>query len=308
MKRGSLCKKKGMGMDMAVSIKQLIDKLELQNLTPEIDITGIKVTQPDINRPALQLAGYFEHYDETRPQIIGFVEYSYMEHMTEEDKREVYPKVLSEKTPCIVFCRDLRPDEIFLETAVKNKVPVLLTQKSTSAFMAEIIRWLNVKLAPCISVHGVLVDVYGEGVLITGESGIGKSEAALELIKRGHRLVADDAVEIRRVSDKTLVGSSPANIRHFMELRGVGIINARRIFGMGSVKMTEKVDMVISLEPWEKTKVYDRMGMTDEYMEILGNKVPSLTIPVKTGRNLAVIIEVAAMNNRQKKMLDYLLC
>lgn len=218
MKRGSLCKKKGMGMDMAVSIKQLIDKLELQNLTPEVDITGIKVTQPDINRPALQLAGYFEHYDETRPQIIGFVEYSYMEHMTEEDKREVYPKVLSEKTPCIVFCRDLRPDEIFLETAVKNKVPVLLTQKSTSAFMAEIIRWLNVKLAPCISVHGVLVDVYGEGVLITGESGIGKSEAALELIKRGHRLVSDDVVEIRKVSDDTLVGTAPDITKHFIEL------------------------------------------------------------------------------------------
>ena len=161
---------------------------------------------------------------------------------------------------------------------------------------------LKVDLAPRITRHGVLVEVYGEGILLLGESGVGKSETASELIKRGHRLVADDAVEIRRVSDKTLVGSSPANIRHFMELRGVGIINARRIFGMGSVKMTEKVDMVISLEPWEKTKVYDRMGMTDEYMEILGNKVPSLTIPVKTGRNLAVIIEVAAMNNRQKKM------
>ena len=164
MKRGSLCKKKGMGMDMAVSIKQLIDKLELQNLTPE-DTEKCIALDNEFHKE--QLAGYFEHYDETRPQIIGFVEYSYMEHMTEEDKREVYPKVLSEKTPCIVFCRDLRPDEIFLETAVKNKVPVLLTQKSTSAFMAEIIRWLNVKLAPCISVHGVLVDVYGEGVLIT---------------------------------------------------------------------------------------------------------------------------------------------
>lgn len=259
MKIGSLCKKKGMGMDMAVSIKQLIDKLELQNLTPEVDITGIKVTQPDINRPALQLAGYFEHYDETRPQIIGFVEYSYMEHMTEEDKREVYPKVLSEKTPCIVFCRDLRPDEIFLETAVKNKVPVLLTQKSTSAFMAEIIRWLNVKLAPCISVHGVLVDVYGEGVLITGESGIGKSEAALELIKRGHRLVSDDVVEIRKVSDDTLVGTAPDITKHFIELRGIGIIDVKALFGVSSVMDTTNISLVIRLEDWDKEKKYDRL-------------------------------------------------
>ena len=302
MKRGSLCKKKGMGMDMAVSIKQLIDKLELQNLTPEVDITGIKVTQPDINRPALQLAGYFEHYDETRPQIIGFVEYSYMEHMTEEDKREVYPKVLSEKTPCIVFCRDLRPDEIFLETAVKNKVPVLLTQKSTSAFMAEIIRWLNVKLAPCISVHGVLVDVFGEGVLITGESGIGKSEAALELIKRGHRLVTDDAVEIRKVSDETLVGSAPDITKHFIELRGIGIIDVKTLFGVSSVKDTQNIDLVIRLEDWDKDKEYDRLGLEEEYTEYLGNKIVCHNIPIRPGRNLAVICESAAINHRQKKM------
>ena len=302
MKSGSLCKQKGMGMDMAVSIKQLIDKLELQNLTPEIDITGIKVTQPDINRPALQLAGYFEHYDETRPQIIGFVEYSYMEHMTEEDKREVYPKVLSEKTPCIVFCRDLRPDEIFLETAVKNKVPVLLTQKSTSAFMAEIIRWLNVKLAPCISVHGVLVDVYGEGVLITGESGIGKSEAALELIKRGHRLVSDDVVEIRKVSDDTLVGTAPDITKHFIELRGIGIIDVKALFGVSSVMDTTNISLVIRLEDWDKEKKYDRLGLEENYTEYLGNKVVCHNIPIRPGRSLAIICECAAVNHRQKKM------
>ena len=302
MKRGSLCKKKGMGMDMAVSIKQLIDKLELQNLTPEVDITGIKVTQPDINRPALQLAGYFEHYDETRPQIIGFVEYSYMEHMTEEDKREVYPKVLSEKTPCIVFRRDLRPDEIFLETAVKNKVPVLLTQKSTSAFMAEIIRWLNVKLAPCISVHGVLVDVYGEGVLITGESGIGKSEAALELIKRGHRLVSDDVVEIRKVSDDTLVGTAPDITKHFIELRGIGIIDVKALFGVSSVMDTTNISLVIRLEDWDKEKKYDRLGLEENYTEYLGNKVVCHNIPIRPGRSLAIICECAAVNHRQKKM------
>ena len=302
MKGGSLCKKKGMGMDKAVSIKQLIDKLELQNLTPEVDITGIKVTQPDINRPALQLAGYFEHYDETRPQIIGFVEYSYMEHMTEEDKREVYPKVLSEKTPCIVFCRDLRPDEIFLETAVKNKVPVLLTQKSTSAFMAEIIRWLNVKLAPCISVHGVLVDVYGEGVLITGESGIGKSEAALELIKRGHRLVSDDVVEIRKVSDDTLVGTAPDITKHFIELRGIGIIDVKALFGVSSVMDTTNISLVIRLEDWDKEKKYDRLGLEENYTEYLGNKVVCHNIPIRPGRSLAIICECAAVNHRQKKM------
>ena len=302
MKRGSLCKKKGMGMDMAVSIKQLIDKLELQNLTPEVDITGIKVTQPDINRPALQLAGYFEHYDETRPQISGFVEYSYMEHMTEEDKREVYPKVLSEKTPCIVFCRDLRPDEIFLETAVKNKVPVLLTQKSTSAFMAEIIRWLNVKLAPCISVHGVLVDVYGEGVLITGESGIGKSEAALELIKRGHRLVSDDVVEIRKVSDDTLVGTAPDITKHFIELRGIGIIDVKALFGVSSVMDTTNISLVIRLEDWDKEKKYDRLGLEENYTEYLGNKVVCHNIPIRPGRSLAIICECASVNHRQKKM------
>ena len=288
--------------DMAVSIKQLIDKLELQNLTPEVDIAGIKVTQPDINRPALQLAGYFEHYDETRPQIIGFVEYSYMEHMTEEDKREVYPKVLSEKTPCIVFCRDLRPDEIFLETAVQNKVPVLLTQKSTSAFMAEIIRWLNVKLAPCISVHGVLVDVYGEGVLITGESGIGKSEAALELIKRGHRLVSDDVVEIRKVSDDTLVGTAPDITKHFIELRGIGIIDVKALFGVSSVMDTTNISLVIRLEDWDKEKKYDRLGLEEEYTEFLGNKVVCHNIPIRPGRSLAIICECAAVNHRQKKM------
>ena len=291
-----------MGTDMAVSIKQLIDKLELQNLTPEIDITGIKVTQPDINRPALQLAGYFEHYDETRPQIIGFVEYSYMEHMTEEDKKEVYPKVLSEKTPCIVFCRDLRPDEIFLETAVQNKVPVLLTQKSTSAFMAEIIRWLNVKLAPCISVHGVLVDVYGEGVLITGESGIGKSEAALELIKRGHRLVSDDVVEIRKVSDDTLVGTAPDITKHFIELRGIGIIDVKALFGVSSVMDTTNISLVIRLEDWDKEKKYDRLGLEESYTEYLGNKVVCHNIPIRPGRSLAIICECAAVNHRQKKM------
>ena len=218
------------GKDMSsVSVESLIEKLKLTNLTPQVDVANIKIHQPDIIRPALQLAGYFEHFEETRTQIIGFVEYSYMENMKQEVKDEVYPRVVSEKTPCIIFCRNLRPDETFMEIAVKNNVPLLMTDMPTSAFMAEIIRWLNVKLAPCISVHGVLVDVYGEGVLITGESGIGKSEAALELIKRGHRLVSDDVVEIRKVSDETLVGSAPDITRHFIELRGIGIIDVKTL-------------------------------------------------------------------------------
>ena len=192
-----------------VALKSIIEKMNLTNLTPDVDITKVKVTQPDINRPALQLAGFFEHFDATRVEIIGFVEFSYMEQMEMERKESIYREFLTNPIPCVIFCRDLEPDELFMKIALENKVPILKTTKSTSDFMAEIIRWLNVKLAPCISIHGVLVDVYGEGVLITGESGIGKSEAALELIKRGHRLITDDVVEIRKVSDDTLVGSAP---------------------------------------------------------------------------------------------------
>ena len=291
------------GKDMSsVSVESLIEKLKLTNLTPQVYVANIKIHQPDIIRPALQLAGYFEHFEETRTQIIGFVEYSYMENMKQEVKDEVYPRVVSEKTPCIIFCRNLRPDETFMEIAVKNNVPLLMTDMPTSAFMAEIIRWLNVKLAPCISVHGVLVDVYGEGVLITGESGIGKSEAALELIKRGHRLVSDDVVEIRKVSDETLVGSAPDITRHFIELRGIGIIDVKTLFGVSSVMDTTNINLVIRLEDWDKEKRYDRLGLEENYTEYLGNKVVCHNIPIRPGRNLAIICESAAVNHRQKKM------
>lgn len=285
-----------------VRIETLIEKFNLKNLTPEVDITLKKITLPDINRPALQLAGYFEHYEETRTEIIGFVEYSYMEHMDEEKKKEVYPRVLTSKTPCVVFCRDLQPDELFIKTATENNVAVLSTDISTSAFMSEIIRWLNVKLAPCISVHGVLVDIYGEGVLITGESGIGKSEAALELIRRGHRLVSDDVVEIRKVSDETLVGSAPDITRHFIELRGIGIVDVKTLYGVSSVMDTTNINLVIRLEDWDKEKKYDRLGLEESYTEYLGNKVVCHNIPIRPGRNLAVICESAAVNHRQKKM------
>ena len=221
-----------------VNLTEIIAKMKLENLTPEVEVKGIKITQPDINRPALQLAGYFEHHEPTRVQIIGFVEYSYMEAMPEERKLEIYNQFFSYTMPCVVYCRELQPDPLFRQIAIEKKVPILMTKKATSAFMAEIIRWLNVKLAPCISVHGVLVDVYGEGVLITGESGIGKSEAALELIRRGHRLVSDDVVEIRKVSDDTLIGTAPDITKHFIELRGIGIIDVKTLYGVSSVRDT----------------------------------------------------------------------
>lgn len=286
----------------SVSLVKIIEKMKLENLTPDIDVKGIKITQPDINRPALQMAGYFEHFEATRLQIIGFVEYTYMEGMDEERKRFIYEKLLNNDVPGIVFCRELEPDPIFLETALKYGVPVLMTKKATSAFMAEIIRWLNVKLAPCISVHGVLVDIFGEGVLITGESGIGKSEAALELIRRGHRLVTDDVVEIRKVSDETLIGSAPDITKHFIELRGIGIVDIKALYGVSSVKDTQSIDMVIRLEDWNKDKEYDRLGLEEEYTEYLGNKVVCHSIPIRPGRNLAIICESAAINHRQKKM------
>ena len=213
----------------SVKLEMIIEKMKLENLTPELDISKIKITQPDINRPALQMAGYFEHFEATRLQIIGFVEYTYMEGLPVARQREIFERILSCEIPAIVFCRELQPNELFKETAIAHGVPLLMSKKATSAFTAEIIRWLNVKLAPCISVHGVLVDIFGEGVLITGESGIGKSEAALELIRRGHRLVTDDAVEIRRVSDETLVGSAPDITKHFIELRGIGIVDVKTL-------------------------------------------------------------------------------
>ncbi len=286
----------------SVSLAKIVEKMKLEALTPEIDIKGIKIKQPDINRPALQIAGFFEHYEATRLQIIGFVEYKYMMSLSEEKKEEIYTKLLSYPIPCIVFCRELEPDELFLKKAIENNVPLFRTKKTTSAFMAEIIRWLNVKLAPCISVHGVLVDVYGEGVLIVGESGIGKSEAALELVKRGHRLVTDDVVEIRKVSDDTIIGTAPDITKHFIEIRGVGIVDVKTLYGVSSVKDTQSIDLVIKLADWNKDVEYDRLGLEEEYTEYLGKKVVCHNIPIRPGRNLAVICESAAVNHRQKKM------
>ncbi len=287
----------------SVSLTRAIDKMKLENLTPDIDVSSKRIVLAEVNRPALQLAGYFEHFDATRLQIIGYVEYTYMENMSDDEKRDIYDKLLGhEGIPCIVFSRELQPDEIFLEVARRYQVPVLSTNKSTSSFMAEIIRWLSVKLAPCISVHGVLMDIYGIGVLITGESGIGKSEAALELIKRGHRLVTDDVVELRKVSDDTLVGSAPDITKHFIELRGIGIVDVKALFGAVAVMDTQQVNMVIRLEEWDKDREYDRLGLEESYTEYLGNKVVCYTLPIRPGRNLAIICESAAANHRQKEM------
>lgn len=286
----------------SVKLSKLIDMYELKNCTPDIDISSIKITIPDINRPALQLVGFFEHFDANRVQVIGYVEYSYIEHMDQEEKVKAYDELMSKQFPCIIYCRDMQPDEEIIAAGNKYGVPVLVTEKATSAFTAELVRWLNVELAPCISIHGVLVDVYGEGVLIMGESGIGKSEAALELIKRGHRLVTDDVVEIRKVSDETLVGTAPDITRHFIELRGIGIIDVKTLFGVESVKETQTINMVIKLEEWSKDKDYDRLGLEENYTEFLGNKIVCHSIPIRPGRNLAVIVESAAVNYRQKKM------
>lgn len=286
----------------SVGLNKVIERLKLENLTPEISVDKIKINQPDLNRPALPIAGYFNYFDASRLQIIGFVEYAYMEGFTNEKKRETYTKLLSHDIPAIVFCRELMPDPIFKQIAIAHGIPLLSTKQATSAFMAEAIRWLNEKLAPCISVHGVLVDVYGEGVLITGESGIGKSEAALELIKRGHRLITDDVVELHKISDDTLIGSAPDITKNFIELRGIGIVDVKALFGASSVKDRQQVDLVIRLEDWDKDKDYDRLGLEENYTEYLGNKVVCHDIPIRPGRNLAIICESAAANHRQKKM------
>lgn len=286
----------------ALKLTKLVEEMNLKNLTPDLDLDKIRVTVPDINRPALQLTGYFEHFASERVQIIGYVEFTYLMHLDREEKVRRFEAFISKKIPCIIFTTMTDPDADMLELGNKYNVPILVTEYTTSYFMAELIRWMNVQLAPCISIHGVLVDVYGEGVLIMGDSGIGKSEAALELLKRGHRLVSDDVVEISKVSDVTLIGTAPEITRHFIELRGIGIIDVKTLFGIESVKNTQSIDLVIKLEEWNKEKEYDRLGLKEEYTEILGNKIVCHSIPIRPGRNLAVIVESAAVNHRQKKM------
>lgn len=293
-----------MNKEHKVSVYDMAKQLNLKEVIPEINTREIFITQAEINRPALQLAGFFEHFSNNRIQIIGNVEYLYLQEIRKDDAAEgtIFERLFSAGIPCLVFCNSLEPNNRMTYIAKKYNVPILISRETTSEFMAEVIRWLGVELAPSISIHGVLVDVFGEGILITGESGIGKSEAALELIKRGHRLVSDDVVEIKRVSKETLVGSSPEVTRFFIELRGIGIIDVRKLFGVESVRMTQNIDLVIQLEDWNKETDYDRLGLEEKYVEYLGNKVVAHSLPIRPGRNLAIIVETAAINHRQKKM------
>lgn len=286
----------------SVSVAKVVELLDLHVFTDDMDLKKHKITACDINRPALQLTGYLEHFEESRVEVIGNVEYTYMQKFSAEERKMRYNDFLKFDIPCVIFCRDLVPTKEFMETAIKNNVPVLGTDRPTSEFTAELIYTLGEQLAPCVTIHGVLVDVYGEGLLITGESGIGKSEAALELIRRGHRLVTDDVVEIRRINEHTLMGTSPEITRHFIELRGIGIIDVKTLYGVECVKERQQIDLVIKLEDWKKDADYDRLGLEEEYTEYLGNKVVCHSLPIRPGRNLAVICEAAAVNHRQKKM------
>ena len=285
-----------------IPLSRVIQELGLRELYLPKSADEIFITSRDVNRPGLELNGFCDYFDPKRIAILGRSEMALLNKWGDEEKARVIHRYFALKPPAVIVARGIQGGSTMLENAKLYGIPLLSAQDSTSNVVAGLVSFLNVELAPRITRHGVLVEVYGEGILLVGDSGVGKSETAIELIKRGHRLIADDAVEIRRVSNKSLVGRAPENIRHFIELRGVGIINARRIFGMGAVKLTEKIDMCINMELWDATKVYDRMGIDSEYTEILGIRVPVMTIPVKPGRNLAVIIEVAAMNNRQKKM------
>ena len=285
-----------------VPLQKIIKDFNLEVLYVPEDASTIAISSPEVNRPGLQLSGFFDYFDSQRVQILGKSEFAFLHRFVDTEITYRIENYFSTCPPAVGITRNIGAPAWMMDAAKAHKVSLLRTADGTSAFMAGLIAELNVELAPRVTRHGVLVEVYGEGILLLGESGVGKSETAIELVKRGHRLIADDAVEIRRVSAKTLVGSSPENIRHFMELRAVGIINARRLFGIGAVKMTEKINMIVQLEQWDATKVYDRMGMNEEYTDVLGVQVSSLTIPVKPGRNLAIIIEVAAMNNRQKRM------
>jgi len=286
----------------SVPLKAIIDEYSLESIYLPKPAEEIDILENDVTRPGLQLMGFYEYFNPERIQIFGKMEFAYLATISEQTRFERMDLLFSKQIPVVIVTRDLEIYPEMVTLAKKHSIPLLRTGESTSNFLAGLIAFLNLKLAPRITRHGVLIEVYGEGMLIVGESGVGKSETAIELIKRGHRLVADDAVEIRKVSNISLVGTSPENIRHFIELRGIGIINARRLFGMGAVKVTEKIDLIVELELWDSNKVYDRMGMDNEYTSILGVKIPCITIPVKPGRNLAVILEVAAMNNRQKKM------
>ena len=290
------------GCGYSVPLKDVISQFDLKNKTPDVDISSKTLTQVNINRPALQLAGFFDYFDADRLQIIGMVEHTYLQKLDAKLRQEHLRRMFQHPIPAIVVSRKLGIFPEMLEYANEYNVPILTTGASTTDFIAEVISWMKVELAPRITMHGCLLDIYGVGTLIIGESGVGKSETALELIKRGHRFIADDAVEVRRVSQETLVGSCPVNIRYFLELRGIGIIDIMKMFGVQSIKPTKAIDLIINLELWDQSRIYDRLGQVEEYTEILGNNVSSHSIPIRPGRSLAIICESAAINHRQKKM------
>ena len=285
-----------------VTIKQLQEYFNLEIITPDINLEQKLITLPEISRPGLQIAGFFDFFEPERIQLVGKVEYTYMMQMDPQQRAQNLGKLFSNKFPCLVVTRELEILPEMLESALEYNVPILRWNATTTEFIGEALPWLKLQFAPKITMHGVLVDIYGEGILIIGESGVGKSETAMELIRRGHRLVADDAVEIKKVSNQTLFGYCPEIIRYFMELRGIGIIDVRQMFGVQAIKETQNIDLIIKLEVWDATKEYDRLGMEDEYMEILGNNIVCHSIPIRPGRNLAIICEAAAINFRQKKL------
>lgn len=288
--------------EFSVKLEDIVKEFELEALFAPEGYEKIEIISDDVNRPALQLTGFFDYFDQNRIQIIGKVETTYVQRFDSKQKYECFDKLLKTGIPVLIITRNIEIDKECIECAKKYNVPIMRTNEFTSSFMSSLVAFLKIALAPRITMHGVLVEIYGEGVLVLGDSGVGKSETAIELVKRGHRLIADDAVEVKRVSNKTLVGTAPEVIRHFIELRGIGIVDVRRIFGMGAVKETEKIDLVVNMEPWIDGKHYDRLGAESQYTSILDVEIASITLPVKPGRNLAVIIEVAAMNNRHKKM------
>ncbi|MDR0958011.1 MAG: HPr(Ser) kinase/phosphatase [Clostridiales bacterium] len=288
--------------DYFVMLSELAEHYNLKTITQTTDISTIKICVPEVNRPALQLAGFYDYFDEEPIQIIGKVEYSYLEGLSDWERSATLRRLFDCKIPCVIFTRGIEPFPEAIDFAESAGVPLLQTTDATSDFTADVIRWMKVALAPRISMHGVFVDIFGEGVLIIGESGIGKSETALELVKRGHRLIADDSVEVKRVSNETLIGTCPEILRYFIELRGIGIIDVQQMFGVEAIKATQNIDLVIKLEVWDKMKGYDRLGLNEEYMDILGIDIVCHSIPIRPGRNIAIICESAAINHRQKKM------
>lgn len=285
-----------------VPLIQLVEEFKLIPAYRSTDYESIRITVEDVSRPGLQMAGYFDHFEPMRLQVLGNVEMSYLRKLSSEQRAITFDRLFSYKIPALIIARNIDPDDACLYMAQKHDITILRCQETTSYIVSSLISYLKSALAPRITRHGVLVDVYGEGLLLVGESGIGKSEAAVELIKRGHRLIADDAVEIKKIDSSSLMGTAPKLIRNYIELRGIGVINVAKLFGMGAIKAENIIDLVINIVPWSNHEIYDRLGLDEQCIDILGVKVPQITIPITPGRNLAVILEAAAMNNRQKKM------